>query len=130
MPSANPDGNRYENIHYYAIKSKLYDQGWIYRDSSGDFSITFNANIDPDPLGDISSITTENNPLDVCKDRISFTTEEFTLIDVHGRVRFEHIDAVQDYKWDTFEYIREVTFSDGTLSRWLINPLEQIDYPY
>lgn len=131
LPSENPDGNRFESAHYYAIKSKLYDEGWIYRDASGDFSITYVTNAGPlDPGGDIGPQNTENNPIDVCRFWVSKTVEEFTLVDVHGRVRFENINAVENYRWDTFEFIRQVTFSDGTHSGCVIKPLAQIDYPY
>ena len=131
LPSDNPDGNKFESCHYYAIKSKLYDEGWIYRDASADFAITYWTNTGTvDIGGDIPAQNTENNPIDVCTFWVSKSVEEFSLIDVHGRVRFEHIDAVQNYRWDTFEYIRQVTFSDGTHLGCTIKPLAQIDYPY
>ena len=109
------------------IKSKLYEDGWIYLDSSKDFKIEVRVAPDIGPGGG-------RNPFAYYDDLIkvstaSFDVDEFTLKSVSGRVRFAHKSVVSEYIWDDFKLVRKVTLSDGTVFGSPIWNSAQADYP-
>lgn len=113
---------------FCAIKSKLYDEGWIYLDSSSDFNIEVRTNPDPGPDGGWAAIWHGDTLFDVTS--WIYRVDDFSIESVSGRVHFIHKSAITDYVWDDFNYTRRVTLADGTVKGGLIYNSAQFDYLY
>ena len=105
----------------YVLKSNAYNDGWIYKEASADFQIEYiNSSGERDfiwrKLEGISSLYKLDDP-------------EIEVLSIKGRLKFEHISAVQSYEMDDFKGRRIVVFSDGKRVNDTIS-LEQARYPY
>ena len=99
----------------FVPKIKVFDDGWVYLETSHDFSITYTmskSHEDSIALGYLDYFTQG----DIGKIKY-FCTEaeepEFKIIDVQGQILFEHMEALQQYDIDSFKLLRVVVSSEG-----------------
>ncbi len=106
--------DKISNITYnnYVIKSKIFDDGWIYYDTSKDFEIVFDNTIyggdDIYPKGYSSIKDIEE------LDGVPFETDSDkpSIVSVNGKMRFINKKAVDDYSLDDYTLRRTIVLSD------------------
>ena len=96
----------------YLLKSNVYADGWIYKEVSSDFKVEYVV-----PSGEI-----QNMMFDLTEIGTYFMPDdpELQILDVKGKVRFEHIGAVQSYEMDEFYKSKRSSTEPNTVS--ILNP--------
>lgn len=110
-----------ETLVYIMPRSKLFEEGWVYRGCSSNFKIEITAEGDTEEYRSIRDITSRLYKKD------GFSYEITKLI---GQVRFERIESLQQYEWDTFNGRRVVKFADGHYDNYPILDEEYAKYKY
>ena len=95
-----------ETMYAFVPQSKVFDEGWVYIDTSRDFCLTYN--VVGSPTNTLIRIERPNQLY------YSSPYPTFEIVDVKGQIRFEKKESLQNYEIDEFKLYRNVTSSDGT----------------
>lgn len=128
VPYEGPSEEMFGDCIKFAVVSKLYDEGWIFIDVSGDFVLEVDT--DPNNTNRLNNHNFEcETPIKINGALFAADCESVVVSKVEGRIRYRHINFIDRYEWDTYAFRRYVQYGSFHTGE-SIYLKEQIDYPY